>query len=102
MSQLLRDSCVDALKAFGEGCASEKHLGREFELYQKLRGNPTHSSHQEYIVPMIAFYVNITHLVRCAAIYSILCLKGVVHKDCVRLIVRHVYNSRFDVKIRSK
>jgi len=108
MSQVLRDSCVDALKAFGENSASENHLlflyvcGREFdgyeELYQQLRENLTYSSHQKYVVPMISFYVNITHVARCAAINSILCLKGVVHKDCVRLIARHVYSARFDVK----
>ena len=55
MSQFLRDSCADALKAFGESSTSEKHLlflyvcGREFdgyeELYQKLKDNHTYSSH---------------------------------------------------------
>ena len=109
MSQLLRDSCADALKAFGESCASEKHLlflyvcGREFdqyeEFYQTLTDNLTYSSHQQYVVPMVSFYVHITHLARCAAIHSILCLKGVVHKDCVRLVAKHVYDARFDVKV---
>ena len=109
MSQALREASAEALEAFGESRALESHLlflyicGREFEgyeeLYQTLRENITYSSHQKYVVPMISFYVHITHLARCAAIHSILCLKGFVQKDCVRLIAKHVYNARFHVKV---
>jgi hypothetical protein len=112
MGQLLRDSCIEALKALKENSASDKHLlflyvcGREFdgyeELFQALTENLSYSSHQEYVVPMISFYVQITHLARDAALFSILCLKGFVHKDCVTLIAKRVFNTRFEVKAWKK
>jgi hypothetical protein len=112
MSRALRDSCIEALKVLDENTASDQQLlfmyicGREFdgyeELFQKLMEHLSYNPHQEYVVPMISFYLRVTHLARGAAIYSMLCLKGFVHKDCVKLIAKHVYNARFEVKVWKK